>query len=418
VRAPEGPLPQETTTEAASPERRAFLYALAASDLLFLAADLARRWPRPALVAAGRVALAVVLAGAAVLLGRLRSPAAARRVTQVGGVACALGVAVVAWGSGGSESFYLPLLPLTPLILFIAVPDVPSAVLLAGAAAAAAGLGLLVAEGVPAARVAVWALAYASGTAYALVGSAFHLRTRARAAAAIAGLEASERRRARSERLTLAGRLAAGVAHGVNNPLSAALASTGFLERALRERAAPDDAELRDAAAEARASQERIRRLVQDLSSLAREPPDEEPGPCPVATLLDEAARIAAVRGVVVAARELRPPLPPALVRRARVTQLVAGLLVSVAEAARAESVAPCAVRVAAAAEDGTIALRLEPLPPARGDRRALEDDLLVVLAREQLEEAGIVVAVTDAPGGAPALGLTLPAAPAAAARA
>jgi signal transduction histidine kinase len=354
----------------------------------------------------------VVLGGAAILLGRLRSAAVARRVTQAGGIASALAIAAVALGSGGAESFYLPLLPLTPLILFIAVPDVPSAIALAGLTGTCAGLGLLASEGAPAARIAVWALAYASGTAYALVGSAFHLRTRARAAAAIAGLEASERRRARAERLTLAGRLAAGVAHGVNNPLSAALATTSFLERSLGERATPEDAELREAAAEVRASLERIRRLVRDLASLARDPPDEDRERCPVATLLDEAARIAAVRGVVVASRELRPPLPPALVRRGRVTQLLAGLLVSVAEAARAEG------GIAAAAEDGTVALRLEPLPPARGDRRALEDDLLVVLAREGLEEAGILVAVAEGPAGAPALHLTLPVAPADAPRA
>ncbi|HET9598123.1 MAG TPA: hypothetical protein VFP65_21220, partial [Anaeromyxobacteraceae bacterium] len=209
-------LPEETTTEAASPERRAFLFALAATDLLFLAADLAREWPRPAAVAAGRITLAVVLAGCGFLLGRLRSAAAARRVTQVGGVASALAIALVAWGSGGADSFYLPLLPLTPLILFIAVPDVPSALVLAGAAASSAGLGLLAWEGNPASRLVLWALAYASGTAYALVGSVFHLRTRARAAAAIGRLEASERRRARAERLALAGQLAAGVAHGVN----------------------------------------------------------------------------------------------------------------------------------------------------------------------------------------------------------
>jgi signal transduction histidine kinase len=388
----------EAISEGATRERQAFLYALAATNLLFLALDVASDWPRPEAVILSRALLGAALAGGAFALGRARTAAAARRAAVAGGVASALALGGVAWGAGGGQGFYLPLLPLTPLILFIAVPDVPAAVVASGAAAAVAGLGMLLAEGASPARLGLWSLAFASATGYALVGATFHRRTRARELAARQELAESERRRAAAERLALSGRLAAGVAHGVNNPLSAALTGVAYAQRAL----APGGHEPADVTAvrhvldESRGALERIRRLVLELSALATEA-DEEPEPVGVAQLLGEASRVAAVRGVVVHGAELSPGLPPVRARRLRLSQVLAGVLVSVAEGAHGATWSPVAVRVSAQDAGGRVALRLEG---ARGARAALESDLLVVLAREQLERDGAWLDVAEGPDG------------------
>jgi two-component system NtrC family sensor kinase len=82
-----------------------------------------------------------------------------------------------------------------------------------------------------------------------------------------------ERRLQHAQKLEALGRLVAGVAHEINNPLSYVLASLGHLDEELASGAgARDDAErdLREVLAEARAGGKRIQQIVQDLTTFSR----------------------------------------------------------------------------------------------------------------------------------------------------
>jgi signal transduction histidine kinase len=82
-----------------------------------------------------------------------------------------------------------------------------------------------------------------------------------------------ERRLQHAQKLEALGRLVAGVAHEVNNPLSYVLASLGHLEEELsRLEAGEAEAarELHEAVAEAKAGGKRIQQIVQDLTTFSR----------------------------------------------------------------------------------------------------------------------------------------------------
>jgi two-component system cell cycle sensor histidine kinase/response regulator CckA len=82
-------------------------------------------------------------------------------------------------------------------------------------------------------------------------------------------------RRAQADRLTSLGRLAAGIAHEINNPLAYLLGSIAFVEGAARKAQEPGGDPLRDrgiveALANAREGAERVRLIVRDLMAFAR----------------------------------------------------------------------------------------------------------------------------------------------------
>ena len=82
-----------------------------------------------------------------------------------------------------------------------------------------------------------------------------------------------ERRLQHAQKLEALGRLVAGVAHEINNPLSYVLASLGHLDEELRRMKNGDaDAarELCEAVSEARAGGKRIQQIVQDLTTFSR----------------------------------------------------------------------------------------------------------------------------------------------------
>ncbi len=341
-------------TEAAAPERRVFVLALGLTNIAFLSIDLATAWPGRGVLLAGRVALTVVLLATPALIAR--------------------------------AAVYL-----------IGIPDAPIAVLVAGLISAALGLSLAVQGGARGSALALWLAAFASGTGYATTGAALHLRARRRDAQAQRELARGEQRRKQAERLALVGRLAAGLAHEVNNPLAVVSANVSFLSGALGRAGLGADPDLRDALAETRASVDRLRRIVIDVSALARETPEERAS-FDLAPVLAEAAQLASVRGIPVA---LAVPegLPPVLARRHRLVEIVAGVLVSAAEAdGRADAPGQAPLRVSAWAERDRVAVAIGDLRP--GTRLPL-DDLLVVLARERLAECGGVLDA-DAPRGGP----------------
>nr|WP_228531045.1 MULTISPECIES: ATP-binding protein [Myxococcaceae] len=251
-------------------------------------------------------------------------------------------------------------------------------------AAASVGVGalLLLHEGRSAREVLVLALLLASSSVVGVAGSFFFRRARdaelssnrARLAA-LQELATSERRRAESERLAVVGRLAAGVAHEVNNPLAFVTANLHCLQRDLGPKglALPAD-EQREVLAEMGVGLERIRLIVSDLRTFAREG-EEEPAGCDVARVVEEALRIASVRLRRVAQVDcaLAAPLPPAAIAPGRLSQVLVNLLMNAADALEGAR-APARVWVSARVlPTGGVELCVEDngpgLPPAALER-------------------------------------------------
>jgi signal transduction histidine kinase len=426
--APAAPL----VTEAVRPERRRFILALGVLNALFSAIDVASGGVGPVQLAAA-AALGVALLAAPVLLARARGAAQARWVVTVTGVVSSAAFGVVA-ATTPRWAAYLPLLPMLPLIFVVAVPDEPVAALLCGMVAAGAGLPLARGSG-PTSDLVFWTAAFGTTTLYAMVGAGLYrrMRERERAAAdaragALEELARSERERAHAERLALVGRLAAGVAHEVGNPLSYAKANLGVV----RERMAEDprllaDPDLRESLEDACDALERIARLTSDLRGFSRKAPDRV-DLVEVGEVAREAVRLASVRLRNVATPEVRVPdgLPRVLVSRDRLVQVLVNLLVNAADALQLERSSRHAtelrVMVDAGREDGQLWLAVEDNGPGlRGDalERLFEPffttkgeagtGLGLALSREFVERWGGSISAEEARGGGARFVIRLP---------
>jgi len=203
----------------------------------------------------------------------LQQPARPRRAYAGAHLAAAVtGLCVVAIVglTGGSASLYAGMLLATPFAALVAVPDIPSVALVAGAWCVTGGAVMRLGEGQPALAVAGWILLSLLMTALAAWGS---MSSRRLWAAELAGEQAtirvmaalgeSERRRAETERMAEVGRLAAQVAHEVNSPLAVVKSNVGWLGEA--DLAGEDAAERPQVVAETLQNVERIGEIVADL---------------------------------------------------------------------------------------------------------------------------------------------------------
>lgn len=156
------------------------------------------------------------------------------------------------------------------------LPDVPGVAAMAGGTATVVGAIAMAAESQPAALMAESIIMATALTGVTAFGSSRvrALAERARSAdrarlEALGQLAESERRRAASERLALVGRLAAGIGHEINNPLSAVKGNLSCALEELEQAGAP--ARAREALAEALVATERIAWTTTDLRALAND---------------------------------------------------------------------------------------------------------------------------------------------------
>jgi len=166
-------------------------------------------------------------------------------------------------------------------------------------------------------------------------------------------LSEAQRQLTQSDKLASVGRLAAGVAHEINNPLTGVLTYASFLEKR-----AGNDPEVRADLQVIVRETKRCREIVRGLLDFARQTPPKR-----LPTDLNEVARHAAtvVMNQLALARvtlafDLAPGLPPVPADANQIQQVVVNLLLNAADAIAAGD----------AAAGGTIALRtaLVQVPP------------------------------------------------------
>ena len=150
-----------------------------------------------------------------------------------------------------------------------------------------------------------------------------------------------------AERMALLGRLSAGVAHEINNPLAYAHASIEVAARELEKLEEPVRTRLEEALGRAREGAERVRGIVRDLRTLSR----AEDGPTEAVdlpALLDSTIALAA-NAIAAKARLVRryDDVPPARAARGRLGQLFLNLLLNAADAIPDGAADHHAIRVA-----------------------------------------------------------------------
>jgi len=195
-------------------------------------------------------------------------------------------------------------------------------------------------------------LMLALGTAIAFaLGLARRVRERsaelARTNAALSELRRMQEQLVVADRRVTLGRLAAGVGHEINNPLSFVMSNLGWVRdelQALRAAlAAPGDGraeaarrfdEIEAATSEAVEGTDRIRQIVRQLKTFSRGLDDEKLGPVRLADAVDAAVAMAS-HEIKHRARLVRADAPSPAVRASavRLTQVFVNLLVNAAQA-------------------------------------------------------------------------------------
>ncbi|MBM7118850.1 sensor histidine kinase [Archangium primigenium] len=168
---------------------------------------------------------------------------------------------------------------------------------------------------------------------------------------AVQELNASNERALRAERLAQVGRLAAGVAHEVRNPLAYVQANLRFLQEEWALASAEGgDPEVVEALQESAQGVERIHQIVKDLTALSRAEELAAPaGRCALGPVIDTSVRLASVR--LKSLVTLAVDMPGAAVAHAeprRLGQVLLNLLLNAADAIEDAKV-----------RDGRVALRV-----------------------------------------------------------
>ncbi|WP_437505682.1 ATP-binding protein [Sorangium sp. So ce1099] len=222
-----------------------------------------------------------------------------------------------------------------------------------------------------------------------------------------ADLKRAQERLVRSERLASVGRLSAGLAHEIGNPIAAIL---GLQELLLAGGLTP--AEERDFVERMKRETERIHRILRDLLDFARPAAGdageagEEPSGA-VADAVDDVISLVApqkaFRGVELA-REVAPDVPPVPLSHGRLVQVLLNLLLNAADAVpRARGGARVALRASRGADGGA---RIEVEDNGPGIAEAVRDTLFepFITTKQVGEGTGLGLAVcrglVEAAGG------------------
>lgn len=167
-------------------------------------------------------------------------------------------------------------------------------------------------------------------------------------------LESAQESMVRSERLASVGRLAAGMAHEIGNPIAAIL---GFEELLLADDLPAD--ERRDFLLRMRSETERVSRVLRDLLDFAR-PPRATAGDAPASASARDACEI--VVGLLKPQKKLQGltlhthldgDLPPAAIGGERLQQVLLNLILNAVDAARS------AIEVRATREGDRLVIRV-----------------------------------------------------------
>ncbi|HYD41993.1 MAG TPA: histidine kinase dimerization/phospho-acceptor domain-containing protein [Anaeromyxobacter sp.] len=232
--------------------------------------------PRFAAVAAVR-ALWIGAFLAAAALQRPSHPRRAMRAAQLVSLATSFAVVTIIALDGGTASVYHGMLLATPFLVLLGVVEVPPIAAVNGAVCGIGGALIRLAEGQSWGDVAAWLFLSAVMSLLAIWSTvatrhAWQLGLAAeRARLAIQQrLSQSEQQRVEAERLAEVGRLAARVAHEVNNPLAVVKSNVQWLGRAGAE---ADPAERASVVADTLESVERIVDAVDSVRRQAGERP-------------------------------------------------------------------------------------------------------------------------------------------------
>ena len=324
---------QPSTTEAIRRERvRGFALA-AALIFCFSGVDFVTQRPY-ALAALGvRLFWSGTLALQALFIRR-STERSYRYVMRVAGFTASASATALVWVSGGCESPYFPLLFTIPLATVAIAQDALGATVVASATTLAGVLLIVVSGGSAWPDAVTWSAYCVLVAALGSYSSRSYYRLRRTELGAAGQLALSERRRSEAERLAMVGRLSAGLAHEVFNPLAFIKANLDFLRRAPSTSPAPEEIERLAIYAEMNVGVERIQQIISDLRNFARSD-DDTPERVDVTTVLDDSLRLANTRlkGVARVFREYGSPRPPVSVNRHQLSVVFLSLLLNAGEA-------------------------------------------------------------------------------------
>ncbi|HLL03011.1 MAG TPA: ATP-binding protein [Myxococcaceae bacterium] len=371
----------------------------------FWGADVLAVWPRVPWETLGlRVGWAVLSVVSAVLLElfKVRRRGVNWLVTAL--LLPNVSLWLIIWELGGIGSAMFAWFCAMPLLgITLSLGHVRRSLVSAGCSLVA-GVGMLLLQGAPPQQVGAWALLIGAAGLLSVQASVFHARLlKARGEAergqrqAQAVLAATQTRAQESDRLAQVGRLAAGVAHEVNNPLAFIQANLSYLQEELSRGGRPPE----DTLAVVRETQqgvERIKQIVQDLTALARGAPEQEPrevGSCPLPAVIEESMRLASVRLKKLAVEvEVPQGVPRVKADPRRLGQVLLNLLLNAADALEEAGVARPRVALRVKARGPRVELVLEDNGPG--------------FAAENLQRLFTPFFTTKAQGKGTGLGLAL----------
>ncbi len=338
--------------------------------------------------------------------------------------------------TGGDASPYFHLVPTLPLLMALIFPQSPTPAIITGVVSALGVMVMVMVGHQPAGHAVAWALMVGAATFFGVYGSEQFRKAQAAEHEArlererresLEKLARSERHRTQSEKLATVGRLAASVAHEINNPLAFVRSNVEFLQREVAAWQGSEDSrkEATEVLDETRAGLERIHQIVADLRGFSRIDTAED-SECVLADVVTDAARLASLRLKHVARLRVDVPreLPPVHATQQRLAQVILNLLVNAGDALEEAKVQGGEVWVRGSVEGDEVVLRVEDngpgFPPAvltrlfeaffttKGPEKGT--GLGLAISRELVERfGGTLTAENRAEGGARLL-LRLPA--------